>query len=219
LPSGRGGFPRDGEQLPDIDGARRRRRRGAETRGAPAQHRPLGHRDQGFSGFRRAADPRDGREPRLRDRPDGDRQARGYRCGDAPGAELPTRPLRMGRAAGSAEGARHSAADAGSHRFRSLSSEPLAATAGSSRASVAGARVIFAAMTDTADFEARSWLFAPGDSDRKMEKAAAGPADIVLFDLEDAVAEAEKPEARQRISSFLTAAQPPERARLWVRIN
>lgn len=74
-------------------------------------------------------------------------------------------------------------------------------------------------MTDTADFEARSWLFAPGDSDRKMEKAAAGPADIVLFDLEDAVVEAEKPEARQRISSFLTAAQPPERARLWVRIN
>ena len=35
---------------------------------------------------------------------------------------------------------------------------------------------------------ARSWLFAPGDSERKMEKAAAGATDIVLFDLEDAVA-------------------------------
>lgn len=75
-------------------------------------------------------------------------------------------------------------------------------------------------MTDTADgFNARSWLFAPGDSERKMEKAAAGPADIVVFDLEDAVAEAEKPRARGQISAFLAAAQPPDRARLWVRIN
>lgn len=45
----------------------------------------------------------------------------------------------------------------------------------------------------TESVSARSWLFAPGDSERKMEKAAAGAADIVLFDLEDAVAEAEKP--------------------------
>ena len=34
-------------------------------------------------------------------------------------------------------------------------------------------------------FSARSWLFAPGDGDRKMEKAAASPADIVLLDLEE----------------------------------
>lgn len=64
----------------------------------------------------------------------------------------------------------------------------------------------------------RSWLFAPGDSERKMEKAVGGLADIVVFDLEDAVAEAEKPKARSRISAFL-AALPPERSRLWVRIN
>jgi len=64
----------------------------------------------------------------------------------------------------------------------------------------------------------RSWLFAPGDSERKMEKAVAGPADIVIFDLEDAVAEAQKPMARGQISAFL-AAQPPDRSRLWVRIN
>jgi len=70
----------------------------------------------------------------------------------------------------------------------------------------------------TQGFSARSWLFAPGDSERKMEKAAGGPADIVLFDLEDAVAEAEKPRARERISAFL-AAQPADRSRLWVRIN
>ncbi len=67
-------------------------------------------------------------------------------------------------------------------------------------------------------FTARSWLFAPGDSARKMEKAAAGPADIVIFDLEDAVAEAEKPKAREMIAAFL-AAQPQDRSRLWVRIN
>lgn len=74
-------------------------------------------------------------------------------------------------------------------------------------------------MTATpASISARSWLFAPGDSERKMEKAVAGPADIVLFDLEDAVAETQKPVARGRVAAFL-AAQPADRSRLWVRIN
>ena len=66
-------------------------------------------------------------------------------------------------------------------------------------------------------FNARSWLFAPGDSERKMQKAAAGPADIVLFDLEDAVAEEAKDRARAMVADFLKQAQ--DRARLWVRIN
>jgi citrate lyase subunit beta/citryl-CoA lyase len=70
----------------------------------------------------------------------------------------------------------------------------------------------------TEDISARSWLFAPGDSERKMEKATSGPADIVLFDLEDAVAEIEKPKARGQVAAFL-AAQPADRSRLWVRIN
>jgi citrate lyase subunit beta / citryl-CoA lyase len=65
---------------------------------------------------------------------------------------------------------------------------------------------------------ARSWLFAPGDSDRKMEKATAGAADIVILDLEDAVAEAEKPKARSMVSAFLRA-NAEGRGRLWVRIN
>jgi citrate lyase subunit beta/citryl-CoA lyase len=65
---------------------------------------------------------------------------------------------------------------------------------------------------------ARSWLFAPGDSERKMEKATAGTADIVLLDLEDAVAEGEKPKARAMVAAFLTA-NARERQRLWVRIN
>ena len=65
---------------------------------------------------------------------------------------------------------------------------------------------------------ARSWLFAPGDSERKMEKATAGTADIVLLDLEDAVAEGEKPKARTMVAAFLTA-NAKQRQRLWVRIN
>ena len=72
-----------------------------------------------------------------------------------------------------------------------------------------------AAVTQCLDI--RSWLFAPGDSERKMEKATAGAAGVVLFDLEDAVAEAEKPAARARTSAFLAA--QADHSRLWVRIN
>jgi citrate lyase subunit beta / citryl-CoA lyase len=73
-------------------------------------------------------------------------------------------------------------------------------------------------MTPGESVHARSWLFAPGDSERKMEKAAASTADIVLLDIEDAVAEAEKPKARSMISAFV-AANAQNRHRLWVRIN
>ena len=64
---------------------------------------------------------------------------------------------------------------------------------------------------------ARSWLFAPGDSERKMQKASASAADIVILDLEDAVAQDVKPKARSLVSGFLGA--QPDRTRLWVRIN
>lgn len=64
----------------------------------------------------------------------------------------------------------------------------------------------------------RSWLFAPGDSERKAEKALSGSADIVLLDLEDAVAEQHKPKARAVVSALL-AARPNDRPRPWVRIN
>ncbi len=73
-------------------------------------------------------------------------------------------------------------------------------------------------MQDTT-IKMRSWLFAPGDSERKMEKAAAGSADIVIFDLEDAVAEEEKPRARELVSSFLAGQSAEARRRLWVRVN
>ncbi|WP_368734819.1 aldolase/citrate lyase family protein, partial [Klebsiella pneumoniae] len=54
-------------------------------------------------------------------------------------------------------------------------------------------------MTDP--LAARSLLFAPGDSERKLAKAGASEADLVLLDLEDAVAEGNKPAARAPPSS------------------
>jgi len=64
---------------------------------------------------------------------------------------------------------------------------------------------------------ARSLLFAPGDSERKITKAGASGADLVLLDLEDAVAEANKPAARALVAEHLKTA---ERAQpQWVRIN
>lgn len=76
-------------------------------------------------------------------------------------------------------------------------------------------------MTQAARLPARhrSWLFAPGDSEKKMTKAAEGDADIVIFDLEDAVAEDAKGGAREAIRAFLTARSDAERERLWVRVN
>lgn len=65
---------------------------------------------------------------------------------------------------------------------------------------------------------ARSWLFAPGDSERKMTKAMEGAADIVLIDLEDAVAPENKALARPMVHDFIKA-NATQRHRLWVRIN
>lgn len=64
----------------------------------------------------------------------------------------------------------------------------------------------------------RSWLFAPGDSEKKMAKAADSAADMVLFDLEDAVAPDAKPAARQMVHDMLVQ-RAEGRARHWVRVN
>ena len=64
----------------------------------------------------------------------------------------------------------------------------------------------------------RSWLFAPGDAARKMEKCADSAADIALFDLEDAVTVEQKPTARTLVRKFLQG-RGDDHARLWVRIN
>ena len=49
----------------------------------------------------------------------------------------------------------------------------------------------------------RSVLFSPGDKPELMRKAAMGDADVVVFDLEDAVAPADKPQAREAVREVL----------------
>nr|WP_073974977.1 CoA ester lyase [Erythrobacter donghaensis] len=63
----------------------------------------------------------------------------------------------------------------------------------------------------------RSWLFAPGDSEKKMGKAEASAADIALLDLEDSVSPENKPAARQMVAEQIAASA--NKARLWVRVN
>lgn len=72
--------------------------------------------------------------------------------------------------------------------------------------------------TPAQDWIARSWLFAPGDSEKKMDKAAASAADVAIFDLEDAVADSEKSKARDMVAAFLDA-RKEQRDKIWVRIN
>lgn len=65
----------------------------------------------------------------------------------------------------------------------------------------------------------RSWLFVPGDDERKMTKALGGDADALLFDLEDAVADERQEVARQMVADVLAANPDRTRQQLWVRIN
>jgi len=64
---------------------------------------------------------------------------------------------------------------------------------------------------------ARSLLFVPGDSQRKLEKALGGDADLIILDLEDSVAESAKDDARALVADAL--AQGGRGKPLWVRIN
>lgn len=73
-------------------------------------------------------------------------------------------------------------------------------------------------MTIQTSLPMRSWLFAPGDSEKKMAKAADSAADIALFDLEDAVAAENKPVARSLVCAML-GDRAEDRHRLWVRVN
>ena len=50
---------------------------------------------------------------------------------------------------------------------------------------------------------ARTFLFVPGDRPTRFDKAAASGTDIVILDLEDAVAPANKPSARTQIEDWL----------------
>ncbi|MBX5156656.1 CoA ester lyase [Rhizobium sp. NZLR1b] len=63
----------------------------------------------------------------------------------------------------------------------------------------------------------RSLLFVPGDRPERFEKALASGADAVILDLEDSVAPASKPKARENVHEF-TLRQTGETA-LLIRIN
>lgn len=65
----------------------------------------------------------------------------------------------------------------------------------------------------------RSYLFVPGDRPARFGKALASGADVVVLDLEDAVAEAAKSVARQAIAEAVRAMPATEAARIAVRIN
>jgi citrate lyase subunit beta/citryl-CoA lyase len=62
----------------------------------------------------------------------------------------------------------------------------------------------------------RSFLFAPGNHARRVEKALSLDADAVILDLEDAVATAEKPATREMVAARL---ERPRRGLLYVRVN
>jgi citrate lyase subunit beta / citryl-CoA lyase len=65
----------------------------------------------------------------------------------------------------------------------------------------------------------RSLLFVPGDSEKKLAKATTIGADILILDLEDAVAPSQKAGARTRVREFLVANPSRPHSELWVRIN
>ncbi|PZU56818.1 MAG: CoA ester lyase [Sphingobium sp.] len=66
----------------------------------------------------------------------------------------------------------------------------------------------------------RSWLFIPGDSEKKLAKGDLAGADALILDIEDAVAPDAKQIAREKVAAYLRARPRGERStQLWVRIN
>lgn len=60
----------------------------------------------------------------------------------------------------------------------------------------------------------RSFLFVPGDSERKLEKARDAGADAVIVDLEDSVTVENRPRARELAREYIEG-----RDDVWLRIN
>jgi len=65
----------------------------------------------------------------------------------------------------------------------------------------------------------RSWLFVPGDSERKMLKARDNPADALIVDLEDSVSNDRQSIARDMSCAYLRERSDRSTQQLWVRIN
>ena len=62
-----------------------------------------------------------------------------------------------------------------------------------------------------------TWLYVPGDRPERFGKAVASGADVVIIDLEDAVAPARKDEARENAVAYLR--ERPDGGVLHVRVN
>lgn len=65
----------------------------------------------------------------------------------------------------------------------------------------------------------RSLLFVPGDDEKKLSKGAGSGADVLLIDLEDAVAPARKAVARSLVAEYLKNRKGQPGPALYVRIN
>jgi len=65
----------------------------------------------------------------------------------------------------------------------------------------------------------RSWLFVPGDDEHKLAKIVDCGADVVVLDLEDAVAPDNKIAARELVADFLHKTRSHGSPSLWVRVN
>ena len=65
----------------------------------------------------------------------------------------------------------------------------------------------------------RSWLFVPGDSERKLAKGRGNAADALILDLEDSVADDRQEIAREMVCAYLKANPERSRQQLWVRVN
>ena len=64
---------------------------------------------------------------------------------------------------------------------------------------------------------ARTLLFVPANKERMLAKAAGLPADALIFDLEDSVPPAARPEAREMVRAHAPLAGGNRR--VWVRVN
>lgn len=65
----------------------------------------------------------------------------------------------------------------------------------------------------------RSWLFVPGDSERKMQKCWQAGADALIFDLEDAVASPRKTLARDMTREAIAGAASRRDTFVAIRLN
>lgn len=65
----------------------------------------------------------------------------------------------------------------------------------------------------------RSFLFVPGDSEKKLSKSESVPADVLILDLEDSVSAENKNTARKFVREFLQSHSDRSLKQLWVRIN